>query len=809
MDLVVKLMMKTGQFSNDLNTAKTQIQGFKQGFNDTANAVGKVSSGLGGLMKNLASFNGYGAALAGTFKAFKFGVQSSQSYTDLWGRRIGTVKGYIEQLAVSMATLDFNAFKNGFLEIGRAARDATDALDNLWTAGQAYSYLSGKYSNKLTNAYNIINDLDSTQEQKDTAYKDAQDAYEMLKEQNKNYTDNVFDAVKKLVAKETGGVIDPSWLTLDMIDETLKLLNPGIGNNSEVQKEVQKRLNNYNAYRKEFKKAAKDYSGDDLKWKREQISRSHIKDILYRAFSENITDDELKQINELLNQAVGANDAQNAATRIMNRIKKRYLNPNDNTGSGSSTKEIENINSESIKGLRKQKSELEDVLINQKASTKEWSNAQKELDDINLKIKEEEQNIISALEAYYGVTNSKSMISDFKAILANQKEGTEEWEATNTLIQAANNGLEKQENQVKDIAKAVYGIDYKGSLVPETQGNVEPNRKTIAGLSELISKETNYLNSLEAGTDEWEKQYNIVFQLKNELAGIQNLTEKINLAAEYKKLTGKDFGDWTMTALNNIPVQQYKQIISVLKRMREEYSKTSEEYKKFSDLILLYQERVDAIVGKTDEEAPGTDKWDSFISAMSQTSTIVSNLGNAFNTLASESSSSLEEVSASMALMTKNTATNSAAVAAAILQMVSTTLPAISAMIGSISVLAGVEATEKAVSTSKHWIEAIAAVVAIAGTVASAIASAKKLGNMKFATGGIVPGNSYTGDRVVASVNSGEMILNKRQQNTLFRAINSGSIVGSGMNNEVQFKISGTDLVGVLNNNTRKQGLIR
>ena len=233
---------------------------------------------------------------------------------------------------------------------------------------------------------------------------------------------------------------------------------------------------------------------------------------------------------------------------------------------------------------------------------------------------------------------------------------------------------------------------------------------------------------------------------------------------------------------------------------------------KIAELKGLEQELSDLEVKFGFKAAPEVIKpnmWDEFNRAMANTSTIVSNLSNAFNTLASESSSSLEEVSASMALMTKNTATNSAAVAAAILQMVSTTLPAISAMIGSISVLAGVEATEKAVSTSKHWIEAIAAVVAIAGTVASAIASAQKLGNMKFATGGIVPGNSYTGDRVVASVNSGEMILNKRQQNTLFRAINSGSIVGSGMNNEVQFKISGTDLVGVLNNNTRKQGLIR
>lgn len=42
----------------------------------------------------------------------------------------------------------------------------------------------------------------------------------------------------------------------------------------------------------------------------------------------------------------------------------------------------------------------------------------------------------------------------------------------------------------------------------------------------------------------------------------------------------------------------------------------------------------------------------------------------------------------------------------------------------------------------------------------------------KFANGGIVPGNSYYGDRVPANVNSGEMILNANQQNELFRIAN-------------------------------------
>ena len=803
MDLVVKLMMKTGQFSNDLNTAKTQIQGFKQGFNETANAVGKVSSGLGGLMKNLASFNGYAAALAGTFKAFKFGVQSSQSYTDLWGSRIAGLKGVVKEFANSMATLDFMSFRNGMGSIISSARAAEEAIDNLQDAQAAYGYLSKKYTNRIGEAYNVINDQESTQAEKDVAYNTAHAAYNALKKQTDNFKYNVMDAVMKFVAKESGGLITPDMLSLNLLDEILALRNAGPGDADTITK-----LNtDYQTFKTKYKNADKQYTKYQEDWARDKNTRAYIRAILYRVFSEKMTDADRDNIFiPMLDQAMTGEQAAISSKRQLNRLDKRYFNTEEDLKG-------------TLDSLREQRDELMKTLPVQKEGTAEWKKTQKEIDTVNSKIKKEEQNVVSALEAYYGVTNSKSMISDFKAIRANQKEGTEEWEATNILIQAANNGLEIQAEKVKDIARNAYGIAYNTDYITDTQGaitteaepedNKEPNRKSVAGLNELISKQTIYLNSLEAGTDQWKAQYDVVMQLKNELADIQNLTEKINLAAEYKKLTGKDFGDWTMTALNNIPVQQYKQIISVLERVREEYSKTSEEYKKFSDLILLYQERVDAILGKTDEEAPGTEKWDSFISAMANTSTIVSNLSNAFNTLASESSNSLEEVSASMALMTKNTATNSAAVAAAILQMVSTTLPAISAMIGSISVLAGVEATEKAVSTSKHWIEAIAAVVAIAGTVASAIASAQKLGNMKFATGGIVPGNSYTGDRVVASVNSGEMILNKRQQNTLFRAINSGSIVGSGMNNEVQFKISGTDLVGVLNNNTRKQGLIR
>jgi hypothetical protein len=94
--------------------------------------------------------------------------------------------------------------------------------------------------------------------------------------------------------------------------------------------------------------------------------------------------------------------------------------------------------------------------------------------------------------------------------------------------------------------------------------------------------------------------------------------------------------------------------------------------------------------------------------------------------------------------------------------------------------------------------------VALATTVAGIVVAFTKI--PKFATGGIVPGSSYSGDNVPIMVNSGEMILNKAQQANLFNMIGKGT---SNYGNEVVFKIDGTQLVGVINNHTRKINSIR
>ena len=114
-------------------------------------------------------------------------------------------------------------------------------------------------------------------------------------------------------------------------------------------------------------------------------------------------------------------------------------------------------------------------------------------------------------------------------------------------------------------------------------------------------------------------------------------------------------------------------------------------------------------------------------------------------------------------------------------------------------------------------------IIAIAAGVAAVVAAIATIGS--FASGGIVGGASKTGDRLLARVNSGEMILNASQQRNLFRVINTSATtlaqprksfeITANTNliehfakdkvNEghVIFRIDGRTLVGVLANETR------
>lgn len=96
-------------------------------------------------------------------------------------------------------------------------------------------------------------------------------------------------------------------------------------------------------------------------------------------------------------------------------------------------------------------------------------------------------------------------------------------------------------------------------------------------------------------------------------------------------------------------------------------------------------------------------------------------------------------------------------------------------------------------------------IVAIGGAIAAAIAAFAVI--PKFASGGIVTGGPSSGDKILARVNAGEMILNGRQQSNLFEAINSGKMGGDKMlASTVTTKVRSKDLILTINNELKSQG---
>ena len=110
----------------------------------------------------------------------------------------------------------------------------------------------------------------------------------------------------------------------------------------------------------------------------------------------------------------------------------------------------------------------------------------------------------------------------------------------------------------------------------------------------------------------------------------------------------------------------------------------------------------------------------------------------------------------------------------------------------------------EALRSAKHWTEWLAFGITGLTTMVSMISSIKQATAGSYAEGGIIGGSSYSGDRLIARVNSGEMVLNTRQQRNLFNLLDTGLMPQKGVTNvQVTGVVRGTDLL-LVQKNTNK-----
>ena len=705
-NLVVQLLLKTGAFSDDLKTARGQIQNFQKGCSTAGKAVSGFSQELGINIGGIAKFGGVVGIAVAAGKEFKNILESSQTTADALAGAIAGCKGAVESFRTAFATRDFTLLSDGLWSAYNAAKALQDTLDQMENTQIAYDYKSAKNQTKFQEGYTMYKDPESTPQMKEEAKKKMKEAVDAQLTYASNYSNALYKTYVAQVVKKAGTFNMPANnVTVSQFEKAMDIDLGLLGDPGKMRDYYKKRYDEYLSKIAEYETSLWEQLNGGDKYNNlpavEDIKKKYKDDIAINAMLQLMKDGELKGIGQMLTAVEQAQKLALSMEQTMNRAIKGEFS----SGSKGSTGGKSSTTTSTSPVI----DEVEKVQVEEKLAE-----LYKEFDSIKNNL---------------GVPETNTILQKM-----NDWEGS--WE---DYINSLTDEEKILFNQFEDVMKKRFDLLQEISLYETTKSILEGRKtpKTYSSTS-TNNEEPDPL----PGSYAYRKK-----ELNSNIDAVRkSLTQGVNLSDE-----------------------DIKKKLAELTALEQELSALEE---KFGFKTVTEQE---------------TNTWDEFNKAMANTSTIANALFNTFKE-------------------------GSEITAASILQMISTTLPAIGSLISAIGALtsaeaveAGVAATGKAVSTSKHWIEAIAAVASLGAVVATAISAASKPNLQRFAEGGIVGGSSFTGDRVPAMVNSGEMILNKTQQARLFKIANGGA----PGDNTVTFHISGTDLVGVLNNNSRKNKLIR
>lgn len=322
-------------------------------------------------------------------------------------------------------------------------------------------------------------------------------------------------------------------------------------------------------------------------------------------------------------------------------------------------------------------------------------------------------------------------------------------------------------DQIKLQLKALDDAEYflKIKIHPE----LEVPKNSIQGIQDEISKKTKQLNLLDT-----RKDIDQINQLKHEIEALQKKQEKAKAVTgqglfvnegSQKDLSDKISKKKTELEVSVIGSDEYKQLIKEIQELEGKKTKLD-------------------IQVESDSLTPAEKKLKKVKKASEATKETFQAMGSMFSSIGQMSDDETATIMQGLASITGS---------------IAEAVPAIMSLVGAKSAEAVANGTAEASKLPfPANIPAIATTVAtimsVIGTIASVAGS--------FAEGGIISGGSQLGDQMVAKVNSGEMIINGKQQQNLWKAISTGNL-GGNTENQISVsnvRVKGSDLYLALKN---------
>lgn len=254
MDILTRLLLNTDGFDAKLTKSKGNVRSFESSITSMASKAGAGVLKLAG---------GIGIAM-GAAEAFNKAINSSQTLSDEYGRTLEGLKGSVDNFFYSIANGDFSPFLQGLGNSITLAREAYNALDQLWNTATSYDYFSMKNQAGIQDQIAIIKDKNSTKEQKETAKAKAE---RLLKEQEEITSQlgrRSAEAFTAMIRKSTGFTnLDVSQMDFEAAI-ALDVKSIGDKKKAELAKQYEEFTNIASKLQSKFVKTTTSYSSTGL-----------------------------------------------------------------------------------------------------------------------------------------------------------------------------------------------------------------------------------------------------------------------------------------------------------------------------------------------------------------------------------------------------------------------------------------------------------------------------------------------------------------------------------------------------------------
>lgn len=322
----------------------------------------------------------------------------------------------------------------------------------------------------------------------------------------------------------------------------------------------------------------------------------------------------------------------------------------------------------------------------------------------------------------------------------------------------------------------------------QRQNKIDTNVSRYDELSGQISQLKELQNQVGKNTEAWQQYAEAIKGIESEQSKIVNETDSLVNDSKYEDLIDqvkkykKELISVSYSSLKS-GLSDINNIYSSFANLSDNLDRANNGFEKFMVIMNSAFSVIDSVVG--------------IINGVSSVISIIQGIAGANNALSVSSAATAGALGAQTASIVAQEAAGATKMASDIAQ-IATTKALTAALLEQAA--AGFFAAHAYIPFAGFGIGA--------GFASSAAALVKSLGAAALlADGGVVGGNSYHGDTIIAGLNAGEMVLNRKQQANLFRALDNG--IASNVGGKVEFEIKGSTLKGVLKNYDNKMNKVR